>query len=407
MQNVGILTYFSLPNFGAQLQATSTVGYLKKKGYNPILINWYPKDLQDMYRRRVPEIQIEYHLSYAKLLPVSRKCDTIDDVEDVIKELNIHILIIGSDALFKYVPLNCRRYFDFRSFRFRKREIYSDQEYSNNPFWGDFSDEFINDCKILICSVSCQNSPFYKLGKKEKKDLHTLVNKFDYISVRDEWTKAMLYYIDAGKKVYLSPDPVFSFNQNMYFELPSKEDIMAKYCLPSNYVLLSFRLNILPKEYILQICENLKHNGLIPVAFPMPEGLKDYGIENRIDLPLPILDWYSLIKYSKGYIGERMHPVICAIHNNVPFFSFDEYGVVKTLIPKFWKIHKWNSSKLFHIITRAGLDSNICSYYSGHIPSAKDVCSSLLNMDLNLLSEFAAQMRSEYEDNMDRMFNVV
>lgn len=46
---IGILTYHCVPNFGAQLQALSTVCYLKRAGYEPILLNWYPKDLQVMY----------------------------------------------------------------------------------------------------------------------------------------------------------------------------------------------------------------------------------------------------------------------------------------------------------------------------------------------------------------------
>ena len=41
---IGILTYHSVYNFGANLQVLSTVGYLKNNGFEPIVINWIPED---------------------------------------------------------------------------------------------------------------------------------------------------------------------------------------------------------------------------------------------------------------------------------------------------------------------------------------------------------------------------
>lgn len=36
--NIGILTYYRVANFGANLQAVSTYYYLKNNGYNPLFI---------------------------------------------------------------------------------------------------------------------------------------------------------------------------------------------------------------------------------------------------------------------------------------------------------------------------------------------------------------------------------
>ena len=42
--NIGILAYHSACNYGANLQVLSTVGYLKRNGHNPIVINYETDD---------------------------------------------------------------------------------------------------------------------------------------------------------------------------------------------------------------------------------------------------------------------------------------------------------------------------------------------------------------------------
>ena len=83
-----------------------------------------------------------------------------------------------------------------------------------------------------------------------------------------------------------------------------------------------------------------------------------------LDLSFPIspIDWYYIIKYSQGYVGVLMHPIIVAIHNNIPFFSFDHYGVSKFLF-----FANKATSKIYHILSQAGMLSNYynlrsCSY---------------------------------------------
>lgn len=53
----------------------------------------------------------------------------------------------------------------------------------------------------------------------------------------------------------------------------------------------------------------------------MPTGIGfKHNFDFSITTPLPPLDWYALIKYAKGYIGENMHPIVVALHNAVPCF---------------------------------------------------------------------------------------
>ena len=113
---IGILTYHCVPNFGAQLQTLSTIGFIKKMGHTPVLLNWYPKDLEDLYRRHVSKKQIDCHLSFAKNnFPLTQLCRNENQLVKQIEDYNLDMILTGSDALFKYVPYSQRnRHFSIR-----------------------------------------------------------------------------------------------------------------------------------------------------------------------------------------------------------------------------------------------------------------------------------------------------
>ena len=75
---IGILTYHCVTNFGAQLQTLSTVGYMKKQGHEPVVLNWFPQDLEDFYLRKHPREQFEEQYQFAmNSMPVSQLCRSI------------------------------------------------------------------------------------------------------------------------------------------------------------------------------------------------------------------------------------------------------------------------------------------------------------------------------------------
>lgn len=49
---IGILTYHAACNFGAFLQLLSTVEHVRKRGLEPLVINWIPKDFETDYQKR-------------------------------------------------------------------------------------------------------------------------------------------------------------------------------------------------------------------------------------------------------------------------------------------------------------------------------------------------------------------
>lgn len=395
---IGVLTYFNVPNFGAQLQTFSTVGYLKRKGHDPVVINWVPADLEAMYARRVSSAQLQAHKDFvAAYLPVTPLCRTEEEVIKVVDESSLDGMIHGSDALFKYEPERARRHFRKRKMRFvvNKPSI-SVEGLEGNVFWGHYLSKTEKSIPASVYAVSSQNCPYQLLTFRERRQLRDGLKNFQVISVRDAWTQGMVEKIMGGRCVVpIDPDPVFSLNQNCSQFVPDKEEVLKRFGLPEHYVLFSFWTSKLSEDYVAEMAKELEKNGLATVALPMPERLVGFGLNHKIQLPLNPLDWYALIKYADGYIGERMHPIVVALHNAVPFFSFDEYGMDEC------RQFRADSSKTYHIVKEAGFEACYFAYHSGaERPSAQSVAERILGFDREKCMVFSKIMQHNYEEGM-------
>lgn len=401
---IGVLTYHCQPNFGAQLQAISTVGFLRRLGHEVIVLDWYAADLEAMYAKRIPTVQVQCHKSFTQeALPLSQKCDAEPKLIAEINKQNLDAIFVGSDALFKYVPARNRRHFSKRKLKF----VYdftplSCELLEGNPFFGSFLGQLSKPIPASVYAASSQNCPFNKLTFGERRLMASGLSHYRYISVRDAWTQKMIKSVTGLKEVPIFPDPVFSFNQNCYLTLPSKEEILQRYKLDENYVLFSFRDKFCPADYLSSLANAFNEHGFQPVALPMPEGLWTANIQKTINLPLTPIDWYALIIYSKGYIGERMHPIVVCLHNAVPFYNFDEYGMKKP-VSLFSKklIYNPDSSKTRLIVAEAGFLDNLFSYQDGApLPAPQVVLQRILSFDRNKCHQFSEEQTCKYKSAM-------
>lgn len=402
---IGILTYHCVTNFGAQLQTLSTIGYMKKHGHEPIVLNWFPQDLEDFYLTGHPRVQFDEQYQFAmKNMPVSSLCRSLEELCEEIDRLKMDAVFLGSDALFDYFPKSTRSYFDYRRFRMYTPKLISNHDIPN-PFWGSFNDGVKNKIPYCGFSISSQNAPYYKLDSQEKEELSRLLNNFTLISTRDEWTKKMVEYISGRNDVFVTPDPVFGFNDNVDTVI-EKNELLDKYKLPNDYFLISFCGKVLSDDYVNEVIALLEQKtGIKCVSFPMPRRLRKFKTDYSIQLPLPTLDWYYLIKYSKGYIGELMHPIIVSLHNSVPFFCFDQYGITKRIIPKIWHKYIKESSKIYDILQRADLLSNQCPYYYSKDLRPEDVVDRFLKFDKEKCERFSQEQRRRYSEGMDKVLS--
>lgn len=400
---IGILTYHAVSNFGANLQVLSTYCYLRNNGHEPIVINWFTEELENAYKNEVPECQNLCHANFRnKNLNMTNRCFSAQDIASEIMRLGIEAVIVGSDAVAQHFSFRSRIALSRRTI-VHLRKPTSDRIFPN-PFWGTFQDYLEKPIPIALMSVSNQNSPFSKMTRKEKSLMRRRIQDFVFISTRDTWTAKMYSYISDGKIVpTVTPDPVFAMNQNVIFA-PSEQDIREKYNLTKPYYLLSFHNSTTVSSQWLSDFETLANEkGIECVAFPFPDGITfKHPFSKTITLPLDPLDWFALIKYSAGYIGHNMHPIVVSLLNQVPCFSFDHYGIVK-----FRFFVKEETSKIYHIMNKFGVSANriSCAGLRFETPTPYYVFDKLCTYNKLAVKEQASKYLDAYNSMMTNIIN--
>lgn len=402
---IGILTYHAACNFGANLQVLSTIGYLQQHGYTPIVLDYTADDFTAFYKQITPpEVYNAYCQFRAEFMPLSHHCDSAEELANTIENEKIDAVIIGSDAVAQHHPL-------FERIIFPTRHIVSidhmtQDRYFPNPFWGTFLDHMECSVPLALLSASSQDSNYHLFLPNIRRQMYQRLQQFSYLSVRDEWTQEMFVSLSNGRlQVPVTPDPVFAFNNNCKDIIPTKDHIRIKYHLPEKYIVLSFLdSHIVTKEWLQQFQTIANAHGIACVALPFPQGQKfQHTLEYEIPTPLLPLDWYALIKYSQGYIGNNMHPIVVSLHNANPFFSFDNYG-----------IKKFNgfctndySSKIKHILHLAGLEDYRISCLARTFtpPTPRYVMDKLLHFPIDQTRRFAENYYGQYKNMMQQILH--
>lgn len=401
---IGLLAYHAVCNFGAMLQLLSTYMFLKNHGHEPVIINWVAKDLENYYAQNIPISQIENQLKLRlQLWKETALCRTIKDVANIISNEQIDAVIIGSDAVAQHHPLFERIVFPCRNI-IAINSVTSDVVFPN-PFWGIWTDYLDKPVPVALMSAASQDSKYKYISKKLRKQMKERIMAFSYVSVRDVDTQKMFSFITEGQCCpSVTPDPVFAFNQNAASLVPSKEELMKKYGLSGKYMLISFknekRCNV-SQTWLNKFQDIAKHHGIQCVSLPFSTSLSAGELESEIALPLNPIDWYALLKYSCGYIGNNMHPIVVCIHNTVPFFSFDNYGT-KHANGLFCDS---STSKIRHILKVANLlDCRIASNsLFRRTPSPEHVFNKLQTFDKAKCKNFAQGYLNKYNEMMTKI----
>lgn len=403
---IGILAYHAACNFGAFLQLLSTVEYIRNCGDEPLVINWMPSDFRDYYEKAaLPEVLHLYKDLRQYYYPLTRLCETAQEVAETIKEDGIEAVIIGSDAVLQHHPFRERFYFPTRTV-FTIGHPTSDRMYPN-CFWGQFNDYIPESVPTAIISGSCQDSKYYYITGRTKKRMKSSILSFRYISVRDEWTQKMIEYLTDGAIVpEITPDPVFAFNYNAGHLLPNKEAILKRFNIPNDYYLLSFKgPQSVSQPWIDEFQSIANKQGIACVKLPYADK-KAYGnIQFNVGNLISPLEWYTLIKFSKGYVGNNMHPIVTCIHNSVPFYSFDNYGIAKIDGVS----TNGESSKIYHILKCAGLlEYRVFIKNADYIsPAPSEVIGKLIAFKKDRAFDFAQNYYTEYKQMMSRVRMVI
>lgn len=399
---IGLLSYHAVCNFGATLQLLSTCGYLCKHGHTPIIINWIPKDLEEGYKAHTPDVQyIRQQELRDQIWNETALCRTMEDVANVITENGIEAVIIGSDAVCQHHTLLERIVFPCHKIVAIQKAT-SDRLFPN-PFWALWNQLLKHPIPVAMMSASCQDSVYKYFSRGLCRRMATPINSFKYVSVRDEWTQEMFRHVTRNKITPpITPDPVFAFMPNTGELLPSFGELRQKFDLPDKYFLFSFHNGkTVSQKWLDEFQTIAKEEGILCVNLPFSEKESFGKLEHSIHLPVTPLEWFAVIKYSSGYIGHNMHPIVVSLHCGVPFFSFDNYGLKH--LNGILTTDK--SSKIKHILAHAGLLSQreSCISRNYHPLSADAVFQKIKEFPLDLSLDFSNQYYIRYLQMMDEI----
>ena len=230
--------------------------------------------------------------------------------------------------------------------------------------------------------------------------MQELLNMFDYISVRDTFTQKFLDNLLPDRRdIELTPDPVFGFNNNVSF-IPTEEETREKFKIAGKYYLISFYKSNWPnQEWANKLMNEAHKNSVQCISLPMPQGGRNSNFDIDIELPLDPLDWYALIRYSDAYIGNNMHPIIVAIHNNVPFFCYNIHG--RNLLHG--RIQLIKTSKEYDLLKRFGLQNNLVPQPFLPFISPKKIVKSINEFDYKKCKKASDQLQADYEKMMSQI----
>lgn len=397
---IGIITYYRVANFGANLQAISTYRFLRQAGHTPIFIRYMSRQLfVEIDGSYGTNAQVKAHLDFVDgtIVDQTRTCFTADDVNEAIRQNGIEALIIGSDAVLQHHPLRSRLHVKGRYLKRIAIDRVNDERRFPNLFWGY---GITPSMKKSLMSASSQSSAYQYFSSGLKQRMNEALQGFVYISVRDAWTRQMLQAV-TGRDFPLTPDPVFAFNQNAADLIPDREYILKKYGLPEDYVLVSF-VNVRLPDVVITRLKDLFKDYAPCVALPSPLGIRfKHSFDYEIPMPLCPADWYALIKYSRGYIGNNMHPVVVALHNGVPCFSVDNYSRYD-----FWgRPQDDGASKIEDILRQFHLEANRVVPAKGN---SEDLAETIYNRIMAFPKEEVVQHAAVmYEKYIDMMSSIM
>lgn len=394
MEKVAILTHSIAYNYGANLQALSTACYLRNQGYEPIFLQW-----GSYLSGNTPSDQVEIHRTFIKRagFTMSEPLVSDEDFANFIKKEEIRRIVVGSDCVLTYE----HHLFPFMLTRKGIVRIKNSEDYEfPNPFWLTFLND---DYKIKRCllSASCGGRTSMKIKDGAVRSRMTsLLDNFDYISIRDTFTlRFVKELLPHRRDIKLTPDPVFGFNKN-FPGVPTEKEIRAKFNIEGKYYLICFYRSNWPSQgWANKLMEEAHKHGVKCISIPMPQGGRNSNFDQDIELPLDPLDWYALIKYSNAYIGNNMHPMIVAIHNNVPFFTYNIHG--RSILHG--RIQLIKTSKEYDLISRFGLQRNLAPQPFLRFISPKSVVKHIISFDIEKCKKASSFLQKEYDNMMSQI----
>lgn len=339
---VAVLTFHAVPNFGANLQALSTVTALRGMGHDPLILNWRPPKLSRMYEADISAAQRACHEEFcAECLPQSEPVPDEKGLVSICEEWRPDRIVVGSDAVFR-MALGGKD----------DRDPTEAAAYPN-PFWMRWAARLSAPVPFAALSASAGGTAIHRIRGARRRDLARDLRRFRSITVRDWWTRLMVLWV-TGRAVPVTPDPTAV--------LRARVSVPERFSLPSALRRRPFWAVSLGGKvkgnaaWLARFKESANRAGYDVCNLANPEGAQDFPADVTVDTPLHPLQWLQILRSAAGYLGERFHPVIISLFHGKPVVAVDSYSNGYTKLRRLGFRH---FSKTYDACHRAGV-AGIC-----------------------------------------------
>lgn len=312
---IGLVTRRAGYNFGSTLQAYALHSFLRDKGYENIII-----DVKE-YRLRGKFRLLAYDVAYVILKILGLFLHSIKRHKTVKRVLQF------KQSRDKYDKFE-KKYFNITSTKYsRKRYLQRDfKEYDylicgSDQIWSPLTYNpfmFLNFANPLQTkTISYAPSIGVSQINEHREDIAMLINRIDYLSVREEKGKELIKDI-TGRDALVVLDPTLLFDQKDWISL-MKDGQQKVY---GDYILCYFLSSeLLPIEFInnLQLQTNMKIINLQTNYC----SVEIKGANNRADVG-PI-EFLQLIQNAKYVCTDSFHGTIFSIQFEKEFYVFNRF----------------------------------------------------------------------------------
>lgn len=304
---VAIMTWYTYRNYGTALQASAIYYWIKRLGYNPTMIQYYPGRKKE--KMTVPlfikkSVRWVLRHIFGSNQYQSEGMERLYD--EFLKERITESHICESEQEFHM--LND----EYRAFVCGSDQIWSPLCFDENYFL-----PFIEDEEKLIAyapSIGSFDIPDNEIGSKMKE----LMSRFQHLSIRETYGADAVHKL-TGKPVKVVLDPTLLLNADEwdeYAQVEASKKIAEPYIIcyflgkPSRY-----------REFVAQF-QNAVGGGLKAYVIPI---LRDLGKFPDFPFEVGPREFVSLIKNAAFVCTDSFHGMAFAINYGVPFYVFKRF----------------------------------------------------------------------------------
>lgn len=316
---IGIITYWSSEdNYGQQLQCFALQRYLRNLGHDAFLIRYNYTYKTNIITKVLSRFSISFWKNRRKQREEFKlyKINHILNQKRKFKEFRQEYLQMSDELYTNITQLQQNP---------PKADLYitgSDQVWHNPVCDCNAEAFYLNFGPKNVKRVSYAASIGRKITPNEEEQFRSLVNKLDYISVREQSAQKICHNLGI-KKVVVTIDPTLLLPLQEYTKLYNKQDI--KY---SPYLFL-YLINIdsLEKIYWSDITKYVKEKNL-QIQHVMSSGYLPARelIPDSKNIQASIPEWLTLINNASCIITTSFHAVVFSILHHKQFLAIPLKG---------------------------------------------------------------------------------